>query len=45
LGVAVYDEKRPGTYFDKFPPGTVYMVEFEDGTATEVHETALVAWD
>jgi hypothetical protein len=40
-------EKRPGqgTYFDKFPPGTVYTVEFEDGTSTEFHEDALELWE
>jgi hypothetical protein len=34
-------ETRPGPYFDKFPAGIVYTVEFEDGTSTEVHEGSL----
>jgi hypothetical protein len=40
-------EKRPqqGTYFDKFPPGVVYTVEFEDGSSTEFHEDDLQAWE
>jgi len=25
-------------YFDTFPPGVIYLVEFEDGSSTEVHE-------
>ncbi|RUL78263.1 hypothetical protein [Dyella choica] len=40
-------EKRPqqGTYFDKFPPGVVYTVEFEDGSSTQFHEDDLQLWD
>jgi hypothetical protein len=34
-------EDRPGPYFDKFPDGVVYTIEFEDGTSTEVHEDDL----
>jgi hypothetical protein len=34
-------EERPGKYFDKFPGGVVYTIEFEDGTSTEVHENSL----
>ena len=37
-------ETRPGPYFDKFPPGPVYTVEFEDGSSEEVHETLLSPW-
>lgn len=37
-------EKREGAYFDRFPPGTVYTVEFEDGSSTEVHECDLEPW-
>ncbi len=38
--IAVFDtrESRPGTAFDAFPEGVVYSVEFEDGTAVNVHE-------
>lgn len=35
-------EDRPGPYFDKFPAGIVYTIEFEDGTSDEVHEDDLV---
>jgi hypothetical protein len=34
-------EDRPGPYFEKFPPGVVYTIEFEDGTSTEVPENVL----
>jgi hypothetical protein len=36
-------EDRPGPYFNKFPAGVVYTIEFEDGTSDEVHEGTLVA--
>jgi len=36
-------EDRPGPYFDKFPEGVVYTIEFEDGTSGEVHENSLEA--
>ena len=38
--VGVFEE-RPGTYFAKFPEGTVYTVEFEDGSSNEFHEADL----
>lgn len=38
--VGVFDD-RPGSYFDKFPPGTVYSIEFEDGSSLEIHESDL----
>ena len=34
-------ENRPGSYFDKFPPGVVYTIEFEDGSSLEIHEVNL----
>lgn len=34
-------ETRPGKYFDKFPEGVVYSIEFEDGTSVDVHESEL----
>lgn len=34
-------QTRPGPFFDKFPPGTVYTIEFEDGSSLEVHENDL----
>lgn len=38
--VGVFDD-RPGSYFDEFPPGTVYSIEFEDGSSLEIHESDL----
>jgi hypothetical protein len=38
--VGIYED-RPGPYFDKFPAGVVYSIEYEDGTSTQVHETDL----
>jgi hypothetical protein len=34
-------ENRPGKYFDTFPAGVVYTIEFEDGSSTEIHESNL----
>lgn len=34
-------EMRKGSYFNKFPEGVVYTIEFEDGTSTEAHEADL----
>lgn len=34
-------EDRPGKYFDAFPPGVVYSIEFEDGSSIEVNESLL----
>jgi hypothetical protein len=34
-------EDRPGPYFDRFPEGVVYTIEFEDGSSIEVHEANL----
>ena len=38
-------ETRPGPFFDKFPPGPVYSIEFEDGSSTEIHEDDLEFFD
>jgi len=38
-------ETRPGEYFDKFPEGVVYTIEFEDGSSVEAHESNLVLSD
>jgi hypothetical protein len=35
------DRARP--YFDKFPPGVVYSIEYEDGESADVHENFLSA--
>jgi hypothetical protein len=32
---------RDGSYFDQFPPGVVYSVEFEDGASVDIHENWL----
>jgi len=34
-------ETRPGKFFDKFPEGIVYSIEFEDGSSIEIHEADL----
>lgn len=39
--VGVFADPRPGQYFDKFPYGVVYSIEFEDGSSVEVHESDL----
>jgi hypothetical protein len=36
---------RPGKYFDQFPEGIVYSIEYEDGSSLEVHEKYLVSFD
>ena len=35
------DEDRRGGYFDQFPAGTVYTIEFKDGSSIEIHEQYL----
>jgi hypothetical protein len=37
------ENARTGTHFKQFPAGTVYLVEFEDGDALDVHESMLEA--
>lgn len=39
--VGVFEARPEGSYFDKFPAGVVYSIEFEDGSAIEVHEANL----
>jgi hypothetical protein len=34
-------QDRRGSYFDKFPPGVVYSVEYESGESVDVHEDFL----
>ena len=34
-------ETRSGSYFDKFPDGVIYTIEFEDGSSADVHEMNL----
>jgi hypothetical protein len=35
------EHERSGSHFDQFPPGTVYLVEFEGGEALDIHESML----
>lgn len=42
--VGVFDE-RPGSYFERFPTGTVYSIVFEDGSSLEIHESDLESAD
>lgn len=37
-GVTPPAQRREG-HWEQFPPGTVYLVEFEDGEALDVHES------
>jgi hypothetical protein len=39
--LVVRPQDRSGTYFDRFPPGVVYSVEYEDGVAEDAHEDSL----
>lgn len=41
VGVTTAD-KRLGSYYEKFPEGTIYTIEFEDGTSVDAHEDDLV---
>jgi hypothetical protein len=44
--VGVFEEKdRQGQYFEIFPEGVVYTIEFEDGKSTEIHEADLVLFE
>jgi hypothetical protein len=40
--VGIFEERlETWTYFDKFPAGVVYTIEFEDGSSAQVHEGSL----
>ncbi len=39
--VGVFEKRPEGDYFDRFPMGVVYSIEFEDGSSTEAHEDEL----
>ena len=40
VGIAADEERhRRGSHFDQFPVGTVYLVEFEDGDALDIHQS------
>lgn len=38
VGISLEGERR-GAFLEKFPAGIVYTIEFEDGDATDVHES------
>jgi hypothetical protein len=43
--VGVHDgASRSGEYFDRFPEGTVYSIEYDDGSSIEVPESAIAAY-
>jgi hypothetical protein len=42
IGVTAEHERR-GSHFEQFPAGTVYLVEFEDGDAIDIHVSMLAA--
>jgi hypothetical protein len=39
--VGIFETRPEGGYFDRFPEGVVYSIEFEDGSSIEVHELEL----
>ena len=42
--VGVFSE-RIGPYFEQFPDGPVYTIEYEDGSSHEVAEGDLESWE
>ena len=40
VGVTSPQERR-GSHFEQFPAGTIYLVEFGDGEALDIHENML----
>lgn len=36
IGITLPGERR-GAHFEQFPEGVIYLVEFEDGEALDVH--------
>lgn len=40
IGITPPEERR-GAHFEQFPEGVVYLVEFEDGEALELHDSWL----
>jgi hypothetical protein len=37
----ITQKMRKGEYYNKFPLGTIYSIEFEDGRAIDIHEMFL----
>ena len=35
---------RDGPFYDTFPPGQVYIIEYEDGSSHVIHENDLELW-
>jgi len=40
VGVIAQD-KRIGSHYEQFPPGTIYTIEFEDGDSIDIQEEAI----
>lgn len=38
-----HEENKRGRHFDQIPAGTVYLVEFEEGDAIDIHESMIEA--
>lgn len=36
--INVFSERPTGKHFEQFPEGVVYVVEFENGEAIDIHE-------
>jgi len=41
----VMEDKRIGSHYEKFLPGTIYTIEFEDGDSIDVEETSIESED
>jgi hypothetical protein len=39
----ITESERVGSHFRQFPEGTVYLIEFEDGEAFDIHESMIIA--
>jgi hypothetical protein len=39
--IGIFKEKPSGSYFEEFPPGTIYTIEYENGEAIDIHESLL----
>jgi hypothetical protein len=37
------NENKLGSHFEQFPRGTVYLIEFGDGEAIDIHESMIEA--
>ena len=41
----VTEDKRIGSHYEKFLPGAIYTIEFEDGDSIDVEETSIESED